>query len=96
MPLDYTIAPKSKLDEEETEDMKSNENITHKKFMRTLQLVRAHFPLPAIPTTTRCRPFPNRVVSRFGMRCDGLPRQVKQRNVPYKTPGSESLVVNKP
>jgi hypothetical protein len=60
LPLDYTIAPKSKLDEDETEETKSNENITHKKFMRTLQLVRAHFPLPAIPTTTRCRPFPNR------------------------------------
>ena len=49
LPLDYTIAPKSKLDEEESEEMKSHENITHKKFMRTLQLVRT----PRFPQSRR-------------------------------------------
>jgi hypothetical protein len=89
LPLDYTIAPKSKHEEEEGEDMKSHENITHKKFMRTLQLVRT----PRFPQSRRQ---PAAVHSLTNTLLDGLPRQVKQRNVPYKTPGSESLVVNKP
>jgi hypothetical protein len=56
LPLDYTIAPQSKLGEDESEEIKSNENPTHKKFMRTLQLVRTLHTVPRRPLRLFLRP----------------------------------------